>query len=268
MDKNTKTTLKALIQTREDLLEMRKATDNRLEIKANGERQNKDNALIDWSTIPEMLDVRDGLVAQIKAIEKRIAKIVYKEPIWDDFLKGVKGCGPVMAAVLLSQIDIEVGIYRSKLFQFAGLNAGLVRGRKKDDNGNVYHTDEMVRGDKKTAGFLIPYNEWLRAKLIGVLVPGMIKAKDPKYYPLYVGYKERLRNETNEIYGRADHKRWCDTSNLHRDNAAKRYIAREFLGDLYEHWRRLEGLPVRCRYEEEYLGIVHNNPAYITSGVR
>ena len=32
---------------------------------------------------------------------KEISKIVKKEPIWVNFLEGVRGCGPTMAAVLL-----------------------------------------------------------------------------------------------------------------------------------------------------------------------
>jgi Tfp pilus assembly protein FimV len=43
----------------------------------------------------------------------------------------------------------------------------------------------------------------------------------------------------------------------HTHAMATRYMIKEFLADLWTKWRVLEGLPVRSRYAEEKLGLVH-----------
>jgi hypothetical protein len=62
-----------------------------------------------------------------------------------------------------------------------------------------------------------------------------------------MNYKNRLANEEG----------WKDESDGHRDHAAKRYMVKMFLKDLYVAWRTMEGLPVRVPYQEEYLNHVH-----------
>ena len=52
-------------------------------------------------------------------------------------------------------------------------------------------------------------------------------------------------------------KSWKDETKGHRDNAARRYMIKMFLKDLYVVWRTVEGLPVRAPYQEEYLGHKH-----------
>jgi hypothetical protein len=42
-------------------------------------------------------------------------------------------------------------------------------------------------------------------------------------------------------------------------------MIKQFLKDLYVHWRTLEGLPVRQPYAEEYLGKVHSKPSVKTN---
>ena len=39
---------------------------------------------------------------------------------------------------------------------------------------------------------------------------------------------------------------------------ARRIMLKEMLSDFYEIYRKLEGLEVRVRYEEEYLGRKHH----------
>lgn len=47
-------------------------------------------------------------------------------------------------------------------------------------------------------------------------------------------------------------------SPAHRHAAAQRYMVKMFLTAFWERWRRLEDLPVRPSYAEEYLGRVHH----------
>lgn len=242
--------LRALTRTMYDMQDMRIRMGNRELVKANGFSQ-KNNG----TTKPKS---RDGKVeyriwesfrkseGAEEELKKAIAEELNNHPIYTKFLKNVKGCGTLMSAVIISEIDIHKAPNRSCLYQFAGLNPSMVQGRK-NINGEIVKVEDLVRGDKKTKGFVSPYNAFLKTKLLGVLAPCMIKAKG-QYTKFYYDYKARLEQE----------EKWKDESKGHRDNAAKRYMIKMFLADLYTNWRPLEGLPVRCSYEEEYLGKVHH----------
>ena len=40
--------------------------------------------------------------------------------------------------------------------------------------------------------------------------------------------------------------------------AARRFMIKHFIQDLYANWRKIQGLSVRKPYEEEYLGKIHH----------
>jgi hypothetical protein len=69
------------------------------------------------------------LLAQYVDLEKaesehfsRLGKILTEFPIWNEFLKDVKGIGPAMAGVIISEIDIHKARYPSSLCAYAGLD--------------------------------------------------------------------------------------------------------------------------------------------------
>lgn len=200
-------------------------------------------------------------------LEKLIKDDVRKHPMWTNFFKNVKGCGEMMAAVCLSEFDIEKATTVSKMWAFAGISPGVTRGRKwNKDKTEIILSDELVPQDRKTPDYLCPYNQWLRSKLIGVLAGCMIKSQSPYalkfYYPIHTPKERwpelgmgRLDQEEN-IYAKTG-KPWKEESDGHRSNAAKRYMIKMFLLDLYVAWRTLEGLPVREPYQVEYLGHTH-----------
>lgn len=229
--------------------------------------------------------------ATLEQSEQQIAKSVELEvgryPLWTEWLSTVKGCGPMYAAVILTSFDIEIATTVSKMWQFAGLNPGMVRGMKamakseyksemgdfvrefKDLKGKakiIVRTHEMVRGDRRTPGFLSPFNGWLRTQLCGKLGPSFLKAQSPYaiayYYPLHVPVARRGefgpgRLDVEENVHAVTGKPWKDEKEGHRARAANRYMIKAFLRDLYVAWRTLEGLEVRPPYAEEYLGHRH-----------
>ena len=242
--------LRALVRTMYDMQDMRIRMANRELLKADGTEQEDNGTTRPKSReakvqayVTSAFEKSEGAEGDLK---KAITKEVEGHPLWQTFLKDVKGCGPLMAAAILCEIDITKAPYRSCLYQFAGLNPGLVQGRK-NINGEIVKVDDMVRGDRKTKGYVCPYNAWLKTKLMGVLAPCMIKAQG-QYTKFYYDYKNRLEQEDG----------WKDSTPAHRDMAAKRYMIKFFLADVYEQWRTLEGLEVRVPYEEEYLGIKHH----------
>lgn len=70
------------------------------------------------------------LVAQYVDLEKhemqhfrRLGNILKEYRLWNEFLDGVKGVGPAMGGVILSEIDIHKAKYPSSLWAYAGLDA-------------------------------------------------------------------------------------------------------------------------------------------------
>jgi hypothetical protein len=246
--------LRRLVRTMYDYQDMRIRTAGRLLMKADEtgmETERMETPQISEPDYDVIDDVREDSQKIEKILSKEIAKIVKAHPLWDAFFDGVKGCGPGMAAVILAEFDIEKATTVSKMWQYSGLNPGMVRGKKrkqgKGKDFEIIVTDEMVRGDRLTAGYVSPFNGWLRTKLVGVLADCMIKANSSYALDYYRPYKERLESEDG----------WSEESKGHRANAAKRYMIKMFIKDLYVSWRTVEGLTVRPSYQEEYLNHHH-----------
>jgi len=53
---------------------------------------------------------------------KHMGKSVAEFPIWTEFLEGVRGCGPAMSGVIISEIDITKARYASSLWSYTGLD--------------------------------------------------------------------------------------------------------------------------------------------------
>ena len=278
-----KTALKLAVRAYDDYQRMRLAMGNRIKIKKDGSDQVIPEAQQEgWAMTERDKDVFGAVyqnaLNQEKVIEKHIKQQLKSFSIWTEYLSGVKGIGSMAAARIISEYDIEKATTVSKLWQFTGLNPGLVRGQKivdlkkamaenykivktfkskKGEKKAVILTENMIRGDKLTEGFLAPFNKNLRTKIVGVVADGFIKSQNAYCMNYYYPYKERLAHEESTIEG-AD-KAWKDVSLGHRDRAAKRYMMKMFLKDLYVAWRSLSGLPVREPYQEQYLGHVHKS---------
>lgn len=251
----TKESVRFLVRTMYDFQKTRIQTANRLQKKKDRSdqdiREGMESQIAD-EMIPDLVDVLDSAEDVERLLLKKIAKMVKGVPIYEKFLKNVKGCGPTMSAVIIAEIDIHEATTVSKIWQYAGCNPGMVRGRKRNGDETII-TDTMIRGDRLTKGFISPYNDFLKTKLLGVLADCFIKARSP-YSKFYYDYVNRLSSSEKEY---ADGKKWKDESKAHIARAAKRYMIKMFLKDLYVEWRTLEGLPVRPSYQEEYLGHVH-----------
>jgi len=202
--------------------------------------------------------------AQEEEIARDVAREIKRYPVWTEWLSRVKGCGEMLGAVIITEFNIEIATTVSKMWQFAGLNPGMVRGWKsdgKDKDGwpKWKITEDMIRGDRLTPGYRSPFNKRLRTALCGKLGPSILKAQGEYaisyYYPMHVP-KDR-RDELGP--GRYDvEEGWKDKSEGHRSRAAIRYMIKAFVRDLYVAWRTLEGLSVREPYAEEYLGKQHS----------
>lgn len=63
-----------------------------------------------------------ALLNQEQQISKFISKLVKEHPMWDRFFESVDGCGPLMAAVCISYLDIHKARYVSSFWSYAGIS--------------------------------------------------------------------------------------------------------------------------------------------------
>lgn len=181
---------------------------------------------------------------------RRLETLLEEFPIYTEFLQQVKGCGPAMSAVIISEIDISKAQYVSSLWKFCGLDVvtvndeGQGRGRRKEHLRTIQYIDKDGKEAQRPG---ITFNAFLKTKMMGVLATCLIKANSDPYRKVYDDYKVRLEN----------HPKWKDRSKGHRHNASMRYMVKNFLMNLYAKWRPLEGLEAHPPYHEAKLGIIH-----------
>lgn len=209
----------------------------------------KPNELI--STYIELCLVRSYISLEIEENEMigQIGQALKDYRIYTEFLEKVKGCGPLMSGVILSEIDIHESKYASSIQKYAGLDVviedGLGRSRRKEHLVDVEYVDSY--GDTQTKKS-ITFNPMLKTKLIGVLGSGFLKCKSP-YSEIYYNYKNRLKN----------HPKHAGKSDGHIHAMSIRYMIKRFIVDLYVAWRTIEGLPVADEYSVAKLGHVHGS---------
>ena len=194
------------------------------------------------------------LIAQyidIESSEKshftRLKSVLMEYPVFVQFLNDVKGIGPAMAGVILSEFDIHKAEYPSSMWKYAGLDVasdGQGRSRRKEHQVDEEYIDKDGEIQTKKA---ITFNPFLKTKLIGVLGSSFLRAGDNMYSKIYGDYKHRLEN----------HSQHKEKSKGHRHSMATRYMIKRFLVDLYTAWRTIEGLPVALEYSEAKLNMKH-----------
>jgi len=175
---------------------------------------------------------------------KDIGKALKGFPIWTEFMLGVRGVGPAMAGVIISEIDIAKAMYPSSLHKYAGLDVaedGKGRSRKSEHLVQVEYTDKEGKSATRNG---ITFNPFLKTKLVGVLGSSFIKLGGP-YREIYDGYKNRLQNRSD----------LGEESKGHIHNMAVRYMIKMFLIDLHREWRKLEGFAPTVPYHVAKLGL-------------
>lgn len=200
-----------------------------------------------------------GQYIELEKVERRqfsqLKDILPQFRIYRDFLSGVTGIGPALAAVIISEFDIQRCRYVSSMWKYAGLDVGPDgRGRSRRAEHLVMRTYTDKNG-KEQERKSITFNPFLKTKLMGVLAGSFLRTKSP-YAEVYRNYKHRLDSDPAK----------AEWTKGHKNEAAKRYAVKMFLKDLYPIWRAMEGLPVEPSYQESKLGHRHGDPASETGG--
>jgi len=249
--------LRTLIRSYYSIQNLRMSSANQLELKKDGTSQNKSikSKSRSFDANETLMEVYKNTKDSESKLAKAIQRCVEQTEEWNLFLKNIKGCGPILAAVLITEIDIRKANTVSSIWQYAGMNpAKNVKGRKYID-GKIIITDDNIKGDKPTKGYLIPYNKELKKAILGKLGPSFIKTNSP-YRKFYDDYKVRLEN--SDAIATSVNKPWKDTTKMHRNAAANRHMCQQFLIDYYRAVHTIYGLEVRVPYSEEYLGKMHH----------
>ena len=209
-----------------------------------------DYAIITDAAMLLFVESYERQLKQESDMTKVIAKVVEQHPMWDKFFKDVKGCGPLMSAVILTEFDITKAKHISGFWAYAGLDVagdGRGRGRFKEHLVDREYTDKDGKQQLKKG---ITFNPFLKTKLVGVLGGCLMKTKG-EYKGVYDGYKHRLEN----------HPKHAEKSKGHRHNMAVRYMIKIFVQDLWLKWREVAGLPITAPYSEAKLGLKHDQDA-------
>jgi hypothetical protein len=201
-----------------------------------------------------------GLEKAEKDHFKRLEAVVQESPIWG-WLKEVRGIGPALAGMLISEIDIGRARYVSSLWKYAGLDVGPDGAGRCRQEKHLVKREYVDREGKTKERNSITFNPWLKTKLLGVLAASFVKQGEKSPYAVYYrDYKRRL--ESHAKYGmhrdgEADEEMGGKIYKGRRHDMAMRAMVKLFLADLYKAWRPLVGLPVLPPYSEAKLGYRH-----------
>ena len=175
-----------------------------------------------------LMEQMQNLEASTFATIKETVKSV---PVYQEWLKGVKGIGPCFGAGLIAYIQTPERFHTiSSLWTYSGYGIngdGTIQRRKKGEKAN--------------------WNPQLKT-LVWKIGNSFIKTKGA-YRDLY----ETVRAEYDA--------KWPEESDGHRLNAARRKMVKIFMSHLWLVWRELEGLPVSQPYVLSHLGSLgHTHP--------
>lgn len=173
------------------------------------------------------------LAAIESALKKPIEKAVHGHPIWEGWLKGVRGIGPSLAGSLISCIE-PIGRFAnvSKLWRYAGMD--VVDGRAaRYQAGQKAHWSPMLKLTCWKIG-----EQFVRQGDFYREIYDQAKAEDRRKHPVPTdsGRKNR-QGQPILMY-----------SDGHIHNRAKRKAVKMFLSHLWARWREIEGLEVTEPY--------------------
>ncbi len=199
----------------------------------------------------------DSFKERASKLESAMLRQLKQVPIYQEFLSEVFGCGPVVSAYLVAEINIHMAVKPSNLRRYAGMAVidGVLERRQKGQKSR-YNAELRTRLYQMFASLWKCAAERTKD---GQIVK---EAKTSKYLKIWTDYKHRMVNSERVVDGKI---RKLDVKNT--QVSAKGFAhstgwhkaADVFLTDLYMVWRALEGLPVWCPYVAEKLGYWHGS---------
>lgn len=169
----------------------------------------------------------------------------------------VKGVGLMLAAKVVSMIDIERASTVSALWRYAGYgtvprckecDAWIEEIEVGDDGDTAFRQECQVCGsidfryvaERRRKGHELHYNMRLKTA-VHLVGQSFLKSNSP-YRRIYDGAREKYANKRPD---------WTDG---HQHYAAMRKMVKIWLSHLWDRWRRLEKLPVSDPYAQDQAG--------------
>jgi hypothetical protein len=186
--------------------------------------------------------IYDNFVSIEKAIGTLLAEIVKKHKMWE-YLQGVKGIGPILAAGLLAHLDVHRADHVSGFWKICGLSVaedGRALSRRKEHLIEMTYKDSAGKEQTRMGIAFDPFLKTLCYKIGESFVKskGIYRAlydRTRKYYEMKYPTTQKINGKT--FYSKA-----------HKYAMAKRPVLQRFLLDMWLHWREMEGLKIDPPY--------------------
>lgn len=189
--------------------------------------------------------VFDQMVTLENDIGSTVGAMVKSEPIYNAWLKHVKGIGPILSAALIARIgSVDRFEFVSALWAYAGMHTvdGKAPKRRKGQKANWDSDLKTIVAYKIPAQF--------------IRVPSSFGRQ---LYDRYKAFYEATHDEKCPIWShpdakinKADTKATVDGKGCsrrgHIHNMSTRKVGKVFLSCLWAAWRELEGLPITEPY--------------------
>lgn len=235
--------MKHLYNTRKSLQKARIAVGNRVSAIERGVDENENPTSEIYTTI-------EGVLAEAEdRITAEMARLLRGYPVWDAWLKHVKGIGPSLASQLLAITSVLSPVEHSNRGVSIWYKAyGLIPEEVEDKEGNpIMHLPRPTKGAGK-----ITYHPGARTLLYNI-GQSFIKTGAGGYYrDVYDKAKNTLTYQHRD-----DPKNWTKGR---IDSVARWMAVKRFLSHLWEMWLRSEGLTPRVPYAVEKLGHSYQAP--------
>lgn len=196
------------------------------------------------------LRLADFYQDRAKLLESMMSKNLRSIPVYTEFLDKVFGCGPVVAAYLITNIDFERAVKPSNLRRFCGMAVidGKLERRTKGAK-NAYNSELRMRLYQMFGAM------WKNAAKVSVDAPA---GKTCKYLTIWTDYKHRMAHSARVVEGKivngagktVSAKGFAHSTGWHK-------ACDVFLEDLYIVGRTLAGLEVWPTYQTAKLGYGH-----------
>ena len=112
---------------------------------------------------------------------RRLESALKEYRIYTEFLEPIRGVGPAIAGVIMSEIDITKARYPSSLWMYAGLDVATDGKGRSSRKEHLVKTKYVNKAGEEAEKMGITHNRWLKTKLIGVLGPSFIRQGDNHY---------------------------------------------------------------------------------------
>ena len=159
-----------------------------------------------------MIQARDVLEAERKRTEKQVEKLAKQLPVWDAFVKDVRGVAPLSLGQIVGEAG-DLGNYPTPAKLWKRMGLAVINGERQ----------RKVSGAEALEHGYSPE----RRSVMYVIGDSIIKAGG-EYAELY---RERKETEARKV---------ADGTKALWHNRAKRYMEKRLLKDIWRAWRKAE----------------------------